>query len=84
MWSGGRAVNQAGMAAELTSDAVLYSLAASLAFLVFVLVLDPKLWRTPIGRSLILLDGGDGRVVAHPDHDQGPAEEKEKWPWPHP
>jgi hypothetical protein len=51
-------VTQAQIAVELTNDAVLYSLAASAAFLVFVLVLDPRLWRTPIGRSLILLDTG--------------------------
>jgi hypothetical protein len=51
-------VTQARIAAELTNDAVLYALAASLAFLVFVLVLDPRLLRTPIGRSLIILDAG--------------------------
>ena len=51
-------MNQARIAADLTSDAVLYALAASLAFLAFVIILDPRLWRTPIGRSLILLDGG--------------------------
>ena len=51
-------MTQARIAAELTSDAILYSGFASTAFLVFVLVLDPRLWRTPIGRSLILLDAG--------------------------
>jgi hypothetical protein len=51
-------VNQAQVAAELTNDAVLYSLGASLAFLLFVLILDPRLWHTQIGRSLILLDVG--------------------------
>jgi hypothetical protein len=51
-------VTQARIAVELTSDAVLYSLAASLAFLVFAVILDPRLWGTPIGRSLILLDIG--------------------------
>jgi hypothetical protein len=51
-------VTQAQIAVELTNDAVLYSLAASLAFLAFVVILDPRLWRTPIGRSLILLDIG--------------------------
>lgn len=51
-------MTQARIASELTNDAVLYSLATSVAFLVFVLVLDPKLLRTPIGRSLITLDAG--------------------------
>jgi hypothetical protein len=51
-------VTQARIAAELTSDAVLYSGAASTAFLAFVVTLNPKLWRTQIGRSLILLDAG--------------------------
>ena len=51
-------MTQAQIAVELTNDAVLYSLAASLAFLAFVVILDPRLWRTPIGRSLILLDIG--------------------------
>lgn len=51
-------MTQARIAAELTNDAILYSLAASLAFLVFVVILNPRLWRTPIGRSLILLDVG--------------------------
>ena len=51
-------MTQAQIAVELTSDAILYSLAASLAFLAFVVILNPRLWRTPIGRSLILLDAG--------------------------
>ena len=51
-------MTQAQLAADLTNDAVLYALAASLAFLVFVVVLDPKLARTPIGGSLIVLDAG--------------------------
>jgi hypothetical protein len=51
-------VTQARIAAELTNDAVLYALTASLAFLAFVVILNPRLWRTPIGRSLILLDIG--------------------------
>ena len=51
-------MTQAQIAVELTSDAILYSLAASLAFLAFVVILNPRLWRTPIGRSLILLDIG--------------------------
>ena len=46
------------LAAELTNDAVLYALAASLAFLLAVAVLDPKLRRSPIGQSLIVLDLG--------------------------
>ena len=51
-------MTQARIAAELTNDAVVYSLAASVAFLAFVVILNPRLWRTPIGRSLILLDIG--------------------------
>jgi hypothetical protein len=51
-------VTQARLAADLTSDAVLYALAASAAFLAFAALLDPKLFRTPIGRTLILLDAG--------------------------
>ena len=51
-------MTQARIAAELTNDAVVYALAASLAFLAFVAILDPRLWRTPIGRSLIILDAG--------------------------
>jgi hypothetical protein len=47
-----------GLAATLTDDAILYALAASLAFLIFVVVADPKLFATPIGRSLITLDTG--------------------------
>ena len=48
----------ARLAAELTSDAVLYALAASLAFLAFAALLDPRLFRSPVGRSLIVLDAG--------------------------
>lgn len=51
-------MTQAHLAAELTNDAVLYALAASVAFLVFVVLLDPKLFRSPIGRSLIIMDAG--------------------------
>lgn len=51
-------MTQAQLAAELTSDAVLYALASSLAFLLAVVVLDPRLRRSPIGRSLIALDAG--------------------------
>ena len=51
-------MTQERIAAELTSDAILYALAASLAFLAFVVILNPRMWRTPIGRSLILLDIG--------------------------
>jgi hypothetical protein len=51
-------VTQAQVAAQLTNDAILYSLAASVMFLAFVFILDPRLLRTPIGRSLILLDTG--------------------------
>ena len=51
-------MTQAQLAAELTSDAVLYALAASVAFLVFAAVLDPKLFRSPIGRSLVTMDAG--------------------------
>jgi hypothetical protein len=46
------------LAATLTNDAILYALAASLAFLVFAALLDPRLFKTPIGRSLITLDTG--------------------------
>ena len=46
------------LAAALTEDAVLYALAASLAFLVAVVAVDPKLRRSPIGQSLIILDLG--------------------------
>jgi hypothetical protein len=51
-------MSQAQLAADLTNDAVLYALASSLAFLAFAALLDPKLFRTPIGRSLIILDAG--------------------------
>jgi hypothetical protein len=51
-------MSQAQVAADLTNDAVLYAALASLAFLVFVAILDPKLLRTPIGRSLYVLDAG--------------------------
>jgi hypothetical protein len=51
-------MTQGRLAADLTSDAVLYGLAASLAFLLFVVVLDPRLRKTPIGRSLIVVDAG--------------------------
>src|SRR5260221_12909179 len=51
-------MTQARLAAELTNDAVVYALAASVAFLLFAALLDPKLFRTPIGRSLIVLDAG--------------------------
>lgn len=51
-------MTQAQIAAELTSDVILYALAASAAFLAFAVTLDPRLLRTPIGRSLILLDAG--------------------------
>lgn len=51
-------MTQAQLAADLTNDAVLYALAASLAFLTFAVLLDPKLFRAPVGRSLIVLDAG--------------------------
>jgi hypothetical protein len=51
-------MTQASLAADLTNDAIVYALAASVAFLVFAALLDPKLFRTPIGRSLITLDSG--------------------------
>lgn len=50
-------MTQAAVAAELTSDAVLYSLAASVVFLASYLGLA-RGWRTPVGRTLILLDSG--------------------------
>jgi len=46
------------LAAALTDDAILYALAASVAFLAFAALIDPKLFTTPIGRSLIVLDAG--------------------------
>ena len=46
------------LAAALTDYAILYALAASLAFLAFAAVLDPRLFRSPIGRSLVTLDAG--------------------------
>lgn len=46
------------LAAELTADAVLYALAASLAFLAAVIIVDPLLRKSPIGQSLIVLDVG--------------------------
>jgi hypothetical protein len=51
-------MTQAQLAADLTNDAVVYALGASLAFLVFAVLLDPKLFRSPIGRSLITMDCG--------------------------
>lgn len=51
-------MTQAQLAADLTSDAILYALAASVVFLVFAALLDPKLFRSPIGRSLIIMDAG--------------------------
>ena len=51
-------MSQAQLAADLTNDAVIYALAASLAFLLFAVLLDPKLFRSPIGQSLITLDCG--------------------------
>jgi hypothetical protein len=50
-------MTQAAVAAELTNDAILYALLASLAFLVSYLLLA-RGWRTPVGRTLILLDLG--------------------------
>ncbi len=51
-------MTHARLVAELTADAVLYALAASVAFLLFAALLDPKLFRSPIGRSLITMDAG--------------------------
>jgi hypothetical protein len=51
-------VTQAQLAADLTADAIVYAGAASTAFLIFAAILDPKLFRTSIGRTLILLDAG--------------------------
>lgn len=48
----------AQIAQQLTNDAILYASAASAAFLIFCAVLDPKLFRSPVGRTLILLDVG--------------------------
>jgi hypothetical protein len=46
------------LAVTLTDDAVLYALGASLSFLAFAALLDPRLFRTPIGQSLVTLDTG--------------------------
>jgi len=51
-------MTQARLAAELINDGVVYALAASVAFLVFAVLLDPKLFRSPIGQALITLDAG--------------------------
>jgi hypothetical protein len=51
-------VSYAALAAQLTNDAVIYAAAASAGFLVFMIALDPKLLRTPIGKTLGLLDAG--------------------------
>ena len=51
-------MTQARLAADLTNDAVVYALGASVAFLLFAIILDPKLIRSQIGRSLITLDAG--------------------------
>ncbi len=48
----------APLAAQLTNDAIVYASAASAAFLFFCALLDPKLFRSQIGRTLILLDTG--------------------------
>ena len=50
-------MSQARLAADLTDDAILYSLAASVAFLAGY-VAFARGYRTPIGRSLITLDAG--------------------------
>lgn len=47
-----------GLATQLTNDAVLYALAASVAFLATFLIFDPGLRKTSIGKSLIMLDVG--------------------------
>lgn len=52
----------AAVAATLISDAVLYSLAGSLAFLGAVVLFDPKLRKTSIGKSLIMVDAGLGAL----------------------
>ena len=46
------------LAAALTNDAILFALAGSVMFLAAVLVLDPKLRKTAIGKALITLDVG--------------------------
>lgn len=51
-------MTQARLAAELTNDAVLYAALASLAFLVFAAILNPKLIRSSIGKTLYVLDAG--------------------------
>jgi len=51
-------MRQAQLAASLTNDAILYAFAASLAFLGAVILLDPMLRKSGIGKSLIMLDIG--------------------------
>src|SRR6266487_6953281 len=51
-------MRQAQLAASLTNDAILYAFAASLAFLGAVILLDPMLRNSGIGKSLIMLDTG--------------------------
>jgi hypothetical protein len=49
---------QLRIATELTNDAILFALAGSLAFLGAVILLDPKLRKSGIGKALLTLDIG--------------------------
>lgn len=51
-------MSQLQLADELTNDAILYALAASIAFLTAVLIFDPKLRKSAIGKALLTLDIG--------------------------
>ncbi len=51
-------MTQAEIASQFTSDAILFALAGSLAFLTAVVLLDPKLRKSAIGKALITLDVG--------------------------
>ena len=54
----GAAGNDLTINPALTNDAILFALAGSVMFLAAVLVLDPKLRKTAIGKALITLDVG--------------------------
>ena len=50
-------MTQAQVVTDLTNDAILYALAASVAFLVFYSLLA-RGYRSSVGRTLLLLDAG--------------------------
>jgi hypothetical protein len=51
-------MTQLRIAGELTNDGILFALAGSLAFLTAVIVIDPRLRKSAVGKSLIMLDSG--------------------------